>query len=398
MWRWLRTATTRTDVAAALVAVLVARTAVNGALRVVYPFIPAIARGLGVSLAVVASLVALRALAGLTAPAMALAAEHVGRRALMLAATGTATTGCLVIAASQNIAVVAAGFLLTGLAKPAFDVPMQAWFGDRVPYRRRGRVLGATELTWALSLLATVPLSGVLIDAVGWQAPFVFVAVLAAAGGIAVWRLMEPDRPAHHVRRRLRLTADRVRILGVVLLFSLAAEIVFVVYGAWLEDDLGLSVTAIGLFTLVVAGSELAGEGAVSAFADRVGLRRAIFAGLLGSAVAYGSLGLVGSSLAAAFAVVIAWFIAFEITIVATVPLVSELAVESRERLLSLMVAMVAGARAIGALAAAPIYAWGGMGASGAAAAACIVVAGLLLRRVRPPASPPRLSPPPSRA
>lgn len=380
------------DIARALVAVFVARTAINGGIRVVYPFLPEIARGLGISLTAAGTLVGLRALMGLPAPLIARFAERRGRRALILSGVASCLVGCLVLvlvpAGVSGLPVALAGFLLLGLAKPAFDVPMQAWFGDRVPYARRGRVLGATELTWALSLLVTVPASGLLITATGWKAPFALVGVLALAGLVAAARLIAPDRPVEHVRRPLRLDAARLAAIGVTLLFSVGAEIVFVVYGAWLEDDFGLSVAAIGFFTLIVVASELTGEGLVTGVADRLGLRRAIFAGLAVAAVAYAALGLVGGAIAAAVIVVVVWFVAFEVTIVATIPLVSELAVESRDRLLALMIAAIAVGRTVGAFIGPSLYQAGGVGLNGLVAAACTLLAALALTQVPSPRSP----------
>lgn len=394
------------EVARALVAVLIARTAVNGGMRVVYPFLPEIARGLGISLAAAGTLVGVRALMGLTAPLIARVAERHGRRTLILAGVASCLLGCIVLLGAPAsdgggdaggvpvVAVALVGFLLLGVAKPAFDVPMQAWFGERVPYARRGRVLGATELTWALSLLVTVPASGLLIAATGWRAPFALVGVLAAVGLVAVARLMAPDRPAEHVRRPLRLDGPRRAAIGVALLFSLGAELAFVVYGAWLEDDFGLTVTAIGFFTLIVVASELAGEGLVTGVADRLGLRRAIFAGLTTAAVAYAALGLVGGLIAAAVVVVVVWFVAFEVTIVATIPFVSELAAESRDRLLALMIAAIAVGRTIGAFLGPSLYQAGGVGFNGLAAAGCTLLAALLLTRVpSPPSAMPSTSP-----
>ncbi|CAN5324987.1 MFS transporter [soil metagenome] len=373
------------EVRAALAGVLVARTAVNAAIRVVYPFLPEIARGLGVSLGAVALLVALRSVAGMGGPAVARLAERAGRRALMLVATVVVAAGCLFVAGAASLAGAAVGFALCGVAKPLFDVPMQGWFGDRVPYGRRGRVLGITELTWALSLLVTVPLAGVLIAATSWRAPFVLVAALAVTGTAAVRGLIGPDRPHARTRRPLRLTGQHRAMLGVVLSFSMASELLFVVYGAWLEDAFGLGVTAIGVFTLVVGASELAGEAGVAAVADRLGLRRSIFAGLFVSAAAYASLGAVGASLAAAVLVVVVWFVSFEVTIVASVPFVSELATESRDRLLGLMVATIAAGRALAAPFAPAVYAAGGVAATGLVSAGLALVAGALLHHVRSP-------------
>lgn len=369
----------RGEVRRALVAVLIARTAVNGGKRVVYPFLPAIARGVGVPLQVIVTIVGLRALMGLAAPLVARLAERYGRRRLMLVAVGLCAGGCLLVAGLPVLPAVAVGLLLTGLAKPAFDVPMQAWFGDRVPFARRGRVLGATEFTWALSMLATVPLSGFLIEAWDWRAPFILVAFLCGIGLIAVRTLIAPDRPTHHESRPLKLTRERWLMLGVITMIALAAENIFVVYGAWLEDDLGLSVSSIGLFTLVVIASELVGEGTVTLVADRLGLRRTVLMALLVSATAYACLGLVGTSLAAALVVVVVWFVAFEISIVTTVPIATELAPESRDRIMSLLAVAVACGQAVGALIAGPLYALGGVGANGLGAAAAILSAAVLL-------------------
>ena len=377
----------RREVGAALVAVLIARTAINGGVRVVYPFLPEIARGLGVSLGVASALVALRSSAGLAAPLAARAAERIGRRLLMVIAVGATVGGTLAVAAAPGLAVAAAGFVLIGLAKPAFDVPMQAWFGARVPYARRGRVLGITELTWSLGLLVTVPVSGVLITRFGWRSPFLLVTMLAGVGAVAVWAMIAGDRPSAAVRHPLRLTRARVDVLAVVALFSAAAELMFVVYGAWLEQDLGLTVTAIGVFTLVVVAAELLGEAGVAAISDRVGLKRMILGGLVVSAIAYAGLGAVGGSLALAIAAVVVWFIAFEVTIVATIPFVSELAVESRDRLLSLMVVMIAAGRGVAAIAAPVVFARGGIAGNGALAAGLVVVAAVLLARVPSPAA-----------
>lgn len=376
------------EVGAALVAVLVARTAVNGGIRVVYPFLPEIERGLGVSAATLGVVLALRALTGLAAPAVPPLAERVGRRAVMLGGLVTTLLGCVLVSWVPMVAVAAGGIILCGLAKPAFDVPMQGWFGARVRYARRGRVLGLTELTWALALVLTVP-AGALIAVTDWRAPFVLVAALATAGIVVLARLVAPDRPPTRVRRPLRMARRHVLILCVVGLFRLSLELVFLSYGRWLETDFGLSVASIGVFTLVVVGSELAGEGAVAAFADRIGLRRSIFCGLVGCAAAYVALGLVGGSLGAAVAVVVVWFVASEITIVATVPFVSELAVESRDRLLSLMMMTNAVAAAAAALVAAPLFTRAGMAGAGLAAAAGVVAATALLVLVPSPAPPP---------
>lgn len=384
------------DVLAALGAVLIARLAINGGIRVVYPFLPEIARGLGVSVAVVAALIAVRSLTGIAAPLVARAAERVGRRALMLAGLTAATAGALLVVAAPALApggstalvlLAAGGFIAAGVAKPLFDVPMQGWFGDRVPYAQRARVLGITELTWALSLLVTVPLAGLLIPRLGWQSTFASIIVLGALGIVAVRQRFEPDRPVARTPRPLHLTGPRVRLLAVVVVCTVASELMFVVYGSWLAHDLGLTVTAIGLVAFLLVAAELTGEGGVALFADRWGVKRTIVVGLGASAVCYAAFGLVGTNIVAALAVLTLWILTFEVTFVATVPLMSELAAESRDRLLSLMVMAVAVARAVGALTGPWLYAAGGIALSGLSAALLALVALALARGVEEPAS-----------
>ena len=374
----------RTEVRAALVAVLIARTAVNGAHRLVYPFLPEIARGLGVSLAAMGFLLALRSVTGLAAPFVPGLSERLGRRSLMVAACGSTAAGCLVLAGANGLAAAAVGLILAGMAKPAFDIPMQGWFGARVPFERRGRVLGTTELTWALSLLLALP-AGFLIAATSWRAPFVVLAGFAAVGAVVVLRLMTGDRPATRVRQTLRWSPALRRILVVVLGFRIASEMLFVVYGIWLESDFGLSVAAIGVFTLVVVGGELMGEGAVAVFADRVGLKRSVMAGLMGSAVVFACLGFVGGRLWAAVLAVVAWFILFEITIVATIPFVTGLAADARERALALVATVSVAASGLAALAGPQLFRAGGMALCGLVAAASVTLAAVVLSTVASP-------------
>lgn len=68
-----------------LAALVCGRTAVNGGLRVVYPFLPVIAHGLGLPFAVVAGLVAARSMAGLAGPAIARGMRRAHLRTPMLA-------------------------------------------------------------------------------------------------------------------------------------------------------------------------------------------------------------------------------------------------------------------------------------------------------------------------
>ncbi|MFW6115930.1 MAG: MFS transporter, partial [Chloroflexota bacterium] len=172
--------------------ILIARTLLNVSLRLGHFFLPAIARGLGVPLAAAGTLVSVRSLAGLLAPVSGVLSDRSGGRRVMVFGTALFAVAALLTAGFPWYATAVATFGLMGLAKTAFDPAMQAYLGERVPYERRGRALGLSELAWSLSLLA-MPLCGWLIDAVSWRAPFLLLGVV----GVPVWwltrRALPPD-------------------------------------------------------------------------------------------------------------------------------------------------------------------------------------------------------------
>ncbi|MEO2109185.1 MAG: MFS transporter [Actinomycetota bacterium] len=229
-----------------------------------------------------------------------------------------------------------------------------------------------------------MPLSGWLISRTTWRIQFLPVIVLVVAGLLAVAVLMRNDRPPSRVRTTLALTRPRVAMLAVVGLFSFAAESLFVVYGAWLEADLGFDVGAIGAFTVLVVAAELTGEGGVAALGDRIGLHRAVRAALVVSTVAYLTLLTVGNSVPLAILAVVIWFVGYEVSIVASVPLVTELGGEGRDRLLGLMVGVLAGGRAVGALVAPQLFALGGIGAMAVVSAVSVAIAAVLMATLVP--------------
>ena len=129
----------------------------NTAFRFIYPFLPAIARGLGVPLEAAGYLVSARWAAGLATPVIQrVAGKGEARRRLIV-------TGCLLFIAGSSVTALTGvywgalvGFVLMGFAKPTYDIASQAYIADRVLYERRARYLAVFELTWSLSLLIEI--------------------------------------------------------------------------------------------------------------------------------------------------------------------------------------------------------------------------------------------------
>jgi DHA1 family inner membrane transport protein len=92
---------------------------------------------------------------------------------------------------------------------------------------------------------------------------------------------------------------------------ALANDGVFVVYGAWLEQNFGLGLVALGSATTVIGIAELSGETITATLADRIGLRRAVVVGAGLTVLSYLLLPVTGGSLAAALAALFFAFICF---------------------------------------------------------------------------------------
>jgi len=358
------------------------RLVVNTAFRFVLPFLPALSRGLGVSLERAGLLLSARSIAGIATPVMVATVGRGDRRlrlvrwSLVLFAVGAAVTAATGIYAGALV-----GFVLLGLGKPGFDAAAQAYVADRTPYRQRARYLSVLELTWASGLVLGAPAAGWLIARLGWRAPFWVVAALVGLAAFTSPMVLDHDREATAgTTPPQRLARSAFRLLVVVLLFSVAAEVTAVVFGAWLEDGLTTTLGGIGVASVVVGLAELSGEAGVLVFADRVGKRRMVAAGLAASGVGYVMLGALGGSLGPGLAALSITFIGFEVTIVSAIPLATEMAPTSRTRYLALLMVAISIGRAAGDAVGPLLYRWHGLVANTTASAfvTAIALAGLL--------------------
>ena len=148
------------------------RIVANTGYRFAPPFIAIIAgdeQGFGVSIAQVGLIISISELAGFLAPLLGAFVDRVPRRVAMSVGLGGAIVGIMLMAAAPNLLVLCIGLTLLNLLKSCFDLGMAAWIADRVPYERRGRVVGLTETSWAISLLAGVSLLGLVTAVSTWR-------------------------------------------------------------------------------------------------------------------------------------------------------------------------------------------------------------------------------------
>lgn len=373
---------------AALLVAVAARTVINTARRLPYPFAPDLARHLGVSLAAVTGLIAASQLVSLLGPLGAPLADRRGPRALLLAGAGLTAVGMAGAALVGGYATVAAGLILASFGKALFDPAIQAHVGNRVGLAHRGRAVGFVETAWAGSTLVGIPAVGWVAAGAGWPWAFGALAILAAAGvaGLA-WAFPEPGPSAGRTVARAWSEVLRSRqargMLAFGFLLSLANDNLFVVYGAILEERFGLGLAALGASTVAVGLAELSGEGLTAALSDRIGLTRALGWGTALAAAAYGLLPLALGSLGLALGAVFGLFLCFEFTVVTSFSVCTEITPRSRATLLSAYFAVLGLGRMTGALLGAPVWAWGGEAATAGLSAATTALAGAALWRAR---------------
>jgi predicted MFS family arabinose efflux permease len=249
-----------------------------------------------------------------------------------------------------------------------------------------------------------------LIERLGWRAPW---AVLIGFGLLGIWLTRAGLPPGQQTRRADGIAANRrpfqdfdtpparprvgalvghwrgllrrrsvASLLLTSLLLSAAMELPFIVYGAWLETAYGLSLTALGLMSVVVGLAEATAEFGTAVLTDRLGKKRSVLLGLLGLAaglVALPSLAALG--LAPALAGLVGIMLAFEFGIVSLLPLATELAPDARASLLSLNITALSLGRIMGAVAGGRLWEWldGGIAPNALAGAVCALVAALIM-------------------
>jgi predicted MFS family arabinose efflux permease len=352
----------------------------------VYPFLPQISRGVGVSEATLSDAISARASVGILSPILGAIADRWGRKVTMLIGLALFLTGMVLVFVWPSYPALFIALLLTSLSKILFDPATYAYLGDRVDYRKRGLAVGITEFGWSGAFLIGVPVAGWLIQRSGWSSPFPILALIITGIMVWLWRAIPNDRPQAHQRVSLRsgfeaILKNRPALAGLIMGFLISGsnEVINVVYGVWMEDAFALQVTALGLTAIVIGIAELLGEGLVAGFVDRVGKRRAVAIGLVLYAVTSLLLPIIGGTRDGALVGLFLFYLAFEFTLVSTLPLMTELLPTARATLMATNAATHFLGRMVAALIGSRLYLGFGLAANGIVTAIMVLSALVVL-------------------
>ena len=333
-----------------------ARLFLNTGIRMAYPFLPELARGLGTTDQAVARLVSIRSFAGVLSPLFSPLSERYGRRLALILGMLLFCAGCFLVALWPSYWFLGLSLTAIGIGKVIFDPAMQAYLGDVVPYRHRGKALSVTELAWAGAFFLGVPAVALVIGRMGWQAPFLWLGLLGVGAILLIWRVLPP---AHSQAAQVVGLSGLLQTVGrnpviwaaavYVMLVMVANEILLIVYGSWMESAFQLDLAGLGLATTVIGLAEVSGEITTGFAVDRFGKRPVVILFGLLTAFVYLLIPHISLSLTAALASLFLLFFCFEMTVVGGVPLMTELVPTARSVVLSVVLAAAGLGRALGA-------------------------------------------------
>jgi len=364
----------------------VARLVVDTGTRMVYPFIPQLSTGLGLSVIGFSWLIFFRAIAGMAGPIFGALADKFGRRKIMASGLLFQFIGAAgLIFSWQWWASIPMFFY--GMSLAAFIPAEQAYISDRVAYEKRGRALATVEFSWALTGVVSLPIIGWMIDTFGWRFPFGLLSLMSLVGAAVIWFLIPAveqrietglaKSTTWQVCRRPNVLAS----MGVGTLLFAGVGSFITIWGVWLSADFSLSASALGLVATAVGIAELSGSGLSSLFIDRIGKRRGSQLGLLGGAIAFFLLPFSQATLLTAVAALILTGIFVEFTIVSLLPLYAEQAPEARATVFSLVGFGISIGVAVGSPVAATLWENFGLWAVGLVTGGCLLLALALLTK-----------------
>lgn len=368
---------------------ILTRIVIYASYRMAYPYLKQFASGMGVTVQSASLAITGRSLAGGFGPLLAPLADRYGRRIGMLLGLGLFTIGAGIVALWPTFPGFVLAMTLTTLGNQLFLPSMQAYLGDRIPYKQRGAIIALTEMSWSLSFIIAVPLLGLLIARMGWTSPFwVLTGAGIGTGVLLAWRT-PPDHPAKSeqpaaIWGSLReLLKHRVALvaLSFSLAITMANELVNLVFGVWMSDAFQVDIAALGVAATVIGAAELTGEFATAALVDRIGKKRAVRIGVVATMLAALLLPWLGRSMVGGMVGLFLFYLCFEFTLVSYIPLMTEVMPEARATLMSAYHASTSLGRALGALLGAGLYALG-FQANTLAAFAVNLLALFLLSRV----------------
>lgn len=377
----------RVSLARKIIVLALFKLLLNTGRRFIYPFAPVLSRSLDVPLTAITSIIATSQFTSLLGLFSGPLADRLGYRSMMRYGLACLVVGMLLCGIFPLYWIVFLGVVVASFGKTVFDPAVQAFIGQNVPFERRGRVIGIVEMSWAGSTIIGIPLLGLVIGQAGLIFSFYLLSLFGLIGWISINRIIPADKKdSEQVKNSMGLFAplrqllknrQAAGMLGFGFWISIANDSLFVVYGLWLEQSFHVTLMTLGFSTVAIGAAELCGESLTALFADRLGLKRAIIMGLSLAIISYILLPIIGRTLPLALVGMFMVFLAFEISMVCSFSLSTELIPQARATMMAGFYATSGIGRMIGVFTGVALWKMGGI-TWVAWTAACLTALGLL--------------------
>ena len=186
----------------------------------------------------------------------------------------------LLCAAAPNFSLLLIARGLAGVFGGMMGALVHTMVADAVPFERRAMATGYVATAFSVSSIAGVPLSLLLADALGWQAPFLLIALVSAGLIWFAYRAL-PDFRAHldarreerAVRQMLRVAIEPNHLRAMVLscLVILGGFTVIPYITLYAIANVGIAANEIPVIYFLGGAATLVTARLIGALADRRG-------------------------------------------------------------------------------------------------------------------------------
>lgn len=304
------------------------RLTTNSCYRFTPPFVAIIAKGFDISLSQIGVALTISELSGLLSPFIGRFVDRLSRRVAMLMGLIGIGIGAFLAAVSPNVYIFTLGVTLISVTKNFFDLGMSGWISDHVPYEKRGRYIGITEISWALGLLIGVSLMGLITAVSSWRAGFI-----AGVFGVAVSIIFIASRikaEVHEASSRdvddgTRLSGRGWLVVATMFATMCASQCIFITFGAWLNDEFGFGAIGIAAVGFSFGVVELYASITSANKTDQWGKEKSIAIGCLIMIPGGVALWLVSHNLILGLGALLIYILGFEFAVVSMLPLSTHL-------------------------------------------------------------------------
>jgi predicted MFS family arabinose efflux permease len=211
--------------------------------------------------------------------------DRLGRRFSMVLGMGVFLGAVVASGLAPSYPLLLAARVVNGLGAAIVGPAVFAYAADLSSPEQRGRAMATIIAAYPVSTILGLPLGGLITASFGWRAVFAFIALVAVAALVLVWRLPKdaPRAAAATYRDGLRaLVGSRPTLsaVAVTVVWFTGSFGLFVYLGTYFTESFGFSPFQVGLTLTIIGFVGVLATRVAARLIDRFGAKRVVMAGL----------------------------------------------------------------------------------------------------------------------